>query len=303
MKRLDTGSTTATVLPWILAFAGILFAASAWLGWSPRFESTLGNAASASQDVATLRVALASANAANESMRQELDRLRALARPPASDGRARKAGDDSTHAGPDETQQEIGKRLKDALERTAQGDPAARAEAAKEIWKLLRTGAGAGAVLRDAYLATTDARARTLLLASMTLSDSPETKDFVIDQVHGEKDPQLRRVLMGQAAKYATADMAAALAPTFVQSIDSAEDPQTRIAAIRGLRYAPGSDAPAALMRAATDPSEDVRIAALDVLASRPRGQETMLELIRNDPSPRVREFAECRAVIAKEIP
>jgi len=56
-------------------------------------------------------------------------------------------------------------------------------------------------------------------------------------------------------------------------------------------------------MRAATDPAEDVRIAALDILASRPRGQETLLELIRNDPSPRVREFAECRAVVAKEIP
>jgi len=304
MNRPSTrASAVAIVLPWILALAGFAFAVL-WLRGSSPLQGGGSIAATDSQQIATLKIALASANATNEALRIELDRLRLAStgiagiQRDASDPLAQQAGA-TKGAAPD--QGEIGKRLKNALARSASGDAAAKSEAAKLIWELLRSGEGSAAALRDIYLDTADAQNRKLLLGSMMFAGSPETKDFIIDQVHSEKDPQLRQMLMAQTAKYATGEMAGALAPTFIQSIDSGEDPRVRIAAIRGLRFAPGTDAPQALARAAADPADDVRIAAIDVLASRPSNEETLRRLATSDPSARVREFAQCRMLVAKE--
>ena len=271
-----------------------------------RSASNAGGAnTSESKEIGALKIALASANATNDAIRHELDRLR-MARGSASaaggGGGALTAGADSDTKGPTTEQQEMGKRLKDALAHMETGDAASKAEAAKAVWALLQSGPGAGAVLRDAYLNTHDTLGKTLVVGSMAFANAPEAKDLVIDQVQSEKDPLLRQVLMKQAAKYATPDVANALASTFVQSVDSTDDPQTRIAAIRGLRYASGAVGSQALMRAAADPSEDVRVTAIDVLLARHPQDPTLLELIANDTSPRVREFAHCQQVVTSEI-
>jgi hypothetical protein len=55
-------------------------------------------------------------------------------------------------------------------------------------------------------------------------------------------------------------------------------------------------------MRAAADPSEEVRIAAIDVLLSRQPRDPALLQLIENDSSPRVQEFAHCQQVVTNDL-
>ncbi|MGH7898130.1 MAG: hypothetical protein ACREQQ_09265, partial [Candidatus Binatia bacterium] len=55
-----------------------------------------------------------------------------------------------------------------------------------------------------------------------------------------------------------------------------------------------------ALMRAARDPSGEVRMAALDVLAARQRDWPRIREIIGAEPSPEIRRFAECRLLVAE---
>jgi len=292
-------------LPWILALAGLTFGAIVWVRVPAAPEGARSAATPDSREVNTLKATLASANAMNDTLRKELDRMRATsAKGPGGafglPGGGGMAGTGGAGNAPSADQQEIGNRLKDALSR-AQTDPTAAAQVATTLFELLRTGPGSVDLLRDAYVNTTDPRSKKLLLMSMAFSGSQETRDFVADQLQTEKDPQVRQVLVGQAAQAATGDLAKTLAPTFIQTIDSTDDLQTRIAAVRGLRYAPGADAPGALMRAAADPSDEMRIAAIDVLASRPGDSQMVQQLLANDPSPRVREFAQCRMLVAKE--
>ena len=63
------------------------------------------------------------------------------------------------------------------------------------------------------------------------------------------------------------------------------------------------ADAQAALLRAAKDDDEKVRLAAMDLLASRPALRTQLRDLAANDPSERVREVAQCRLMVAENVP
>jgi hypothetical protein len=295
--------TIRVVLPWLLAVAGVGFG-SAVVFHQRAIPKPSAASVSEAKDIIALKAALASANAANEALRRELDRLRTG---PATSSGAESGGASATTPpsdgkGPTIEQEQIGKRLQDALARMEAGDTAAKAEAAQAVLALLQSGPGAGPVLRDAYLNSHETLGKALVIGSMAFANASETKDLVIDQVQSEKDPVLRQVLMKQAAKYATPEVANALQGTFIQSVDSTDDAQTRIAAIRGLRYASGADGVQALMHAAADPSEDVRLAAIDVLLARQPQDPMLAQLIANDASPRVREFAHCQQVVTSEL-
>jgi HEAT repeat protein len=295
-------------MPWLLAAAGLAFGSVVWLA-SPTLT---GREATGTADEALaakrLGLSLQTAQAENQVLRRELDRLSALVKQSGAGtalGGSSPAGGKGASSRPkDGTLDDLTNLLKEALALAAAGDARAKADAAQAVADLIRSGPQAFSALRDVYLATTDPHSRKLLLASMVFSGSAEVKDFVMDQVQNEKDPEVRRTLMTNAARYATRDdLNGGLTSTFVQSIDASdEDPATRAAAVRGLRYAHGTAAPDALMRAANDPSEEVRISAIDVIASRPGGERALQKLASSDASLRVREFAQCRLLIAQTL-
>jgi HEAT repeat protein len=135
----------------------------------------------------------------------------------------------------------------------------------------------------------------------MYFSLSPEVRDFLTEQALQEKDPMLRRVLISQAANYATPDGDGRLESTFIDSLGASDDADLRQAAIRGLRYASGESVSEALVKAAADPDEKVRLAAMDVLSARPELRERLSEIVSSDASSHVREIGNCRLLIAQE--
>lgn len=298
----------ATMFPWLLALAGVAFGTVVWVQSPKVSEKAPTGASSEPREAKGSSLALKTAGAENQVLRLELDRLRALTSGTEGGGPGQPASAANaaapSSAATEGALEDLARLLKEQLVLAAAGDARAKGEVAQAVFDMLRSRAEAFSALKDVYLGTADANSRKILLASMTFSGSGKVKDFVMDQIRSEKDPEVRRTLMTNAARYATTeDLNAGLASTFIQSVDNrAEDPATRVAAIRGLRHAPGGEAPDALMRAAADPSEEVRIAAIDVLASRPEGDRTLEQLAASDASPRVREFAQCRLVVAKAV-
>jgi hypothetical protein len=308
-SRYQSGIGMASLLPWLLGVAGLLIAALAWLRPVSAPETSLVGSSDA-QELARLRSFLVAKTAENEGLRRELDRLGSSRSTAAASGvspadRPARAG--QTAASPwkapsDEERKNLVEHLHEALARATAGDPSGKEDFNRAVLQLLRSGPLAFGTLRDLYVESADAKARGMLIPAMVFSRAPEIRDFVIDQVQGETDPELKRTLMEQAARLATSETANTLQDTFAQAIRTSEDPQTRIAAARGLRYAGAAEASVALFQAAADPDEQVRIAAIDSLASRPGAQAEVQKIAANDPSPRIREFAQCRLLVAKEV-
>jgi HEAT repeat protein len=200
-----------------------------------------------------------------------------------------------------EEQSALSSRIQETLARAASGDQESARDAATALMQVLQKGAAAFPALRDAYLASADPRARMMMLPSMLFGGGEEARSFVVDQVKTETDPDLHRALLQQAAGFATPQYAPALKDTFLQTASAPDtDAATRAAAIRGLRYAQGEDVQEALLTAASDSSEDIRLAAIENLASRPAMREALRDAIGREPSSRVREIGQCRLLIAE---
>jgi HEAT repeat protein len=120
----------------------------------------------------------------------------------------------------------------------------------------------------------------------------------LVSQLREERDPELRRALMLRASQVATPSGAAIFRDQFLQVLQDDKDSDLRLAAVRGLRYAEGPEAEEALGSAAADPSEEIRLAAVEALASRPDAREELRDLIERDPSTRVREIGRCELLL-----
>lgn len=289
------------MLPWLVAAASACLAVASWVG-SPRApEPGPQTDLSEPRALKTLRLAVATARLENQALRRELDRLLTApaAKKPASAAEA--AGEAAADGAESEARRrDVTERLRQALERAASGNLSGKVEAGRAVWEALNLREGAFAALRDAYLGSPDPWGRKLLVGAMYFSRSPEVRDFLAEQAAVEKDPDLRRVLVTQAAKYATPDNADRLERTFVASLGSSDDPALRRAAVRGLRYARGDGVMDALFGAASDPDEGVRLAAIEVLSSRPELRDALADVVSRDASARVREIGNCRLLVSR---
>jgi hypothetical protein len=296
------GFAIAVFLPWLVAAVALLIGLGAWIPSAPRpQESTRAKGVDAAE-MAMLRRGLATAGAENEALRQELDRLVAggffHGGKSASGATGAPASPDAGVAAAGGEPHELAVRLTDALARSAAGDEAARAEAAQAIWTALQGGPESFATLREAYESSPDSQSRKLLAASMLFSRSPEAVQFITDQALQEQDPDLRRVLSMQASKYGTPESAARLQGVFLDSLGNREDAELRMSAVRGLRFAKGEEVASALLGAASDPDEAVRLAAIDTLAARPDTRERVRNLLNDEPSERIRRIGNCRLLV-----
>jgi HEAT repeat protein len=255
----------------------------------------------------TLRLTLEASRGENQALRQELDRLlsvgRVRARAPSPAVHGEEPAPPISPPADDPQLHEITKRLGDSLARFGAGDRSGMQTAAGDIFALVRRGKGALPALLDLYASATSPEAKKILLAPLLFIGGAEGRDFVMSQAATETDPALRKVLLDQSAKYATPDVADRAQGTFLERLQSDEDASTRLIAVRGLRYAQGADVQAALLRAAEDQDERVRLAAMDVLASRPAMRKRLREIASGDPSAHVREVAQCRLMVADNMP
>lgn len=299
------GFALLLVLPWAIAAVSLLLAASAWFRSETVSDSTAQSPVADSTELKTLRLALETSKAENGALRQELDRLvgrsqREEPRPAAGAESNAPGGTPKAPTLPPERLAEISSRLQESLTRAANGDPASAREAAMTLMQVLQNGKAGFSALRDAYLATADPRARMMMLPTMIFGGGEDAREFIVEQVKVESDPELQRSLLAQAAGFATPQYAPALKDTFLQAAASPDvDATTRAAALRGLRYAKGDDVQETLLAATSDPSEEIRLAAIENLATRPAMRESLRDAIGRDPSSRVREIGQCRLLIA----
>lgn len=296
-----SGFAFLAILPWAIATVGLALAAAGWI--RPR-SSPEGAAPAQLADPAemkTLRLALATSTAENAALRAELDRLlgrgagAALVKDPAAAGTP-----GPTPAVSSEQLNDLSAKIRESLSRAAVGDQESARDAAVAMLQALQAGPAAFTALRDAYLTTGDPKARMMMLPTMIFGGGEEARKFIIEQVKNETDPELHRSLLTQAAGFATPQYAAELKDTFLQAASADGDPELRAAAIRGLRFAKGQEVQDTLLGAVSDPSEDIRLAAIENLASRPALRERLREAIAQDPSTRVQEIGHCRLLLAE---
>lgn len=291
------GFAVTIVLGWLAAALSLVLALSLSGGRSQR--STAPGESPESQELRTLRLALSTATTENAALRTELDRLltkRPAARATSPGGEGGASGQQS--AGPEAS--ELAGRIRDAITRAASvGDDESKRQAAMSLMQAFQQGPEGFPALRDAYLATEDPKAKTMLLPTLMFVGGEEARDLVLDQVHSVADPELRNALTILSVRYATPEHAPALKDVYLRELGS-EDARLRTASIRGLRYAKGKDVQEALLSAAADPSEDIRLAAIEGLASRPALHEELRGLIERDASPRVREIGHCQMLVTQ---
>lgn len=305
-SRGASGVSLVSALPWVIAALSLAVAAGSALRSSSPPPAARPPASGDSTETKTLRLALATAKSENAALRQELDRLVMS----AGSGRAKGAlpgfapaasGTPAEAPTPSAQLRETAEQVKEALSRAAAGDQASARDAAMGLMKLLQGGPGAIGALKEAYLSTADPKARMMMLPTMLFGGGAEARDFVIHQAQTETDPELHRALLVQAATFATPQNADTLKDTFLGTLSSSDgDASTRAAAIRGLRYAQGQDVQEALLAAASDPSEEIRLAAIENLASRPALRDSLRDAVSRDPSGRVREIGQCRLLLAE---
>jgi hypothetical protein len=301
MKRLapnTAGIALAVVLPWILAAVSVVFAAAEWI--TPQKSPPPPAAAQPDpEELKTLRLALATETAENTALRGELDRLvgqMGSARPVGSAPPAGTAPSGAAAPGGSE----LSNRISEALSRAASGDADAAKDGATAMLQALQGGPESAQALREAYLNTADPKARLMMLPTMIFGGGEAAREFIVEQAKMETDPELRAALLKQASGFATPKYAESLKDTFLQTASSEEDAEVRAAAIRGLRYAKGEDVQNALLAAASDPSEEIRLAAIENIASRPALREQLRDTLAQDPSSRVREIGECRLLLSQ---
>lgn len=290
----EQGTAALSLVAWLVAIVGIFLAASVWL--PSRAGPKEAPHPQSPDELATLRLALSTMNAQNAALRKELDRLIASGAEAASGNVSRAAG--STASAPVDGQdvKETATRIVDAVSRAAAiGDDRSKREAAMTLMASFQGGAESLPALREAYLSTADPNARKMILPMLMFVGGEGARDLVTEQLRSETDPGLKKALTRLSVKYATPDHAPELKASYLAALHSDADLETRISALRGLRYAEGPDVQEALIGAATDASEAVRLAAIDSLSSRPAMREHLQEIVQAESSPQLREIGECQ--------
>jgi len=296
-----SGIAVLAVIPWVIAAVGLAVAASGWVAAGDDGPRPSRVAAADPAELRTLRLALANAGAENSALRGELDRLVGSGQAAAARSRAARAPVGSAgEKPPPEDVDELSQRIREALSRAAVGDDESAREGAMAMMKALQNGPGAVEALQKAYLETSDPKARLMMLPTMLFSGGEAAREFVVDQALTETDPELRRSLLSQAAAFATPKYATQLKQGFLDVLQAEQDPELRASAVRGLRYARGDDVQRALVDAMNDPQQEIRLAAIENLASRPATRSQLREMLARDSSPTVREFGECRLLLAE---
>ena len=298
--RCPRGFALLAVLPWLVATASLALALISWIGREETPTSTEPAAEGASSEVKTLRLALSTAKTENGALRVELDRLLKSNFDKSGRGNAPADGKQLQPGAANSSEiagqlQDLTSAAKEALARGASGS------AAEAITALTRLGPQAFPTLRDLYLSSTDPVARRLILPTLIFTGGRDQGlAFVASELEKGSDPALQGSLLLSATNFVTPNTAPALKDQFLRALnDSAIDPSLRGAAVGALRYSKGPDVTEALLGAANDPSENVRLAAIEQLSSRPEARENLQQLLARDPSPRVRQIGECRLLIA----
>jgi hypothetical protein len=304
---LSAGIALVSLVPWIVAVGGFVFGLTAWLTRSsegPRDSRAITDSA----DLQSIRLALEASRGENQALRRELDRLlnggrlRSNSEPASGAGTASRPAAGAQLA-QDPRFQELTKRLQQSLSRLGTGDREAAQSVAIDLFGVVREGRDALPALLDVYMGLSNPEAKKVMLAPMLFIGGPEARDFVLSQAESETDPGLKKLLLDQAAKYATPEVADRLTGTFVERLQSDDDSSARLTAVRGLRYARAAEAESALLKAAHDHDQQVRLAAIDVLAARPKMRQQVRDLAADDPSAHVREVAQCRLMVADNMP
>ena len=296
-----TGFTIVSLVPWVFGAAGLVLGITVWL--TARAETRHESAPAPDAELRSLKLELAASRGENQALRRELDRL-------VGGGRARNS--ERTNARSDATPlplnddarfQQLTKRLQETLSRFGAGDREAAQTAAVDLLSVVREGSRALPALVDVYMGLSNPEAKKIMLAPMLFIGGPEAREFILNQAETETDPTLKKFLLDTVAKSATPDIADRFAPSFVDRLQSDDDANARLLAVRGLRYAQTPEAQNALLKAVHDPDDNVRLAAMDVLASRPKMRAQLREFAAADPSPHVREVAQCSLMVAESIP
>lgn len=297
-------ATVLSALPWILSALGFAVAAGRWFSPGPPAPEELPAGAQPSSELDSLRLALASAMAENSALRRELDHLIGTDRRQESEDPSSRNENTETKLPPAAPSRLSGlsSRIVETLSRAAAGDAESARQGAMALLEVLRGGPEALEELRTAYLSTADPKARMMMLPTLIFAGGEAAGDFVAAQARAETDAELRRALVAQAAALATPERAEAMKDVFLEAARAEADPQLRVSAIRGLRYVRGPEAQELLFEAASDPSEDVRLAAIESLASRPGLRKQLRGLLEQESSSHVREIGECRLLLADSL-
>ena len=293
------GFAIVPALGWLLALATTLLAASQWLGGHE--ESVAPWEREESSEQRTLKLALSTTTAQNAALRAELDRLLVATSRLEPDEAADGGPDEAAPAAPepsDAERAELSSRIAAAVARAARmGDAEANKAAAMSLMEAFRKGKAGFPALQDAYLAADDPKAREIMLPTLLFIGQEDARDFLIEQLAEESDPGLRRTLLQQSVRYASPEQVGKLQDTYLETLRSSEDPELRNWAIRGLRYGKGKDVQKALLSALEDPDEEIRIAAIANLASRPQMHGKIRDL-QSRESGLVGRIAECSLLV-----
>jgi len=289
----------------VIAAAGLAVAAAGLLTSTRSKDGRRQSPIVAREVVSALRRELASVAAENVELRAELERLAFASRGGRSDQApppSRPAGRTEGVVDPSTTERfrDQARGFRDDLARSLSGDEPARERAYETLMELLRAGPDAFPALRDSYLSATEPAVRAMMVRALVRGRGNEAAEFVAAELASESDSGVRRALAMHAANLATPDSAPLMAEPLLQILRSTGDGETRLAAIRALRYASGPDVDDALLSAGSDPSEDVRLVAVQLLASRPGHRGPLRRLVEADVSPRVREFGRCQMLLTE---
>jgi len=295
----------ASRVGWAISAAGFAAGAAGLLISTGPKDGRQRSAIAPGEAVSALRRDLDSVSAENMQLRAELERLAAEPRggrpnEPALTAQTSPRADGSVDPQTAESFRGQAGRFRDDLARSLAGDGAARERAYETLMELLRAGPDAFPALRDAYLSATDPSLRTVMVRALVRGKGNEVAEFVAAELATESDAGTRRALAVHAADLATPDSAPLLAEPLLQILRSTDDGETRLAAIRALRYASGAEIDEALLSAGSDPSEDVRMVAVQLLASRPERRERLRRLVEADTSARVRQFGRCQILLTE---
>ncbi|MGH7820854.1 MAG: HEAT repeat domain-containing protein, partial [Candidatus Binatia bacterium] len=174
-------------------------------------------------------------------------------------------------------------------------------EAMKALNELSRSGREGLRVLEELYASLEDPAARRSLLGPLLFSaDREEGLLFLGSELASEDDPAMRDALLAVTSEFVTRGTSSALEAAFLRGAETSGNPSVQAAALRALRYARGPQVEQALLNAASSPHEGVRLAAFEQIALRPELRRRIADLIRRDPSQRVRRIGECRLLIAE---
>ncbi|MGH7897124.1 MAG: HEAT repeat domain-containing protein [Candidatus Binatia bacterium] len=299
-KRPSNGFALIQFIPWVLSVLLSIVLAFSWLGGSSS-GSTKNQDKDEAGELKTLQLALDISEQENRALRTELDRLlrnvRSPSVPPGSGGTASNATLAEQAAARAQNVRDLEERAHDALLRGTGKDTAAA------IADLANLGPSAYPALEELYREASDPAAKRLLFpALMNAAGRTRGMEFVAEELKRATDPKLRGPLLLAASVFMDRKSEPELRDQLVQAV---LDPNTtsglRAAAVKGLQYSKGPEVEDALFAAASDPVEKVRLRAIERLTAFNGSRQRLRELIRQDPSPRIREVGACQLLIAEK--